>query len=100
MRVALFSAFLVLLLPRYACADEDLTLAVSMVNPAVVTITNGSDLGSGFIINPQGYLLTNHHVVGDAGVVQVELDSGQSYAAHVVAVSRQDDIAIVLIARA
>ncbi len=78
-----------------ALADEDLTVPISMVNPAVVTITNGSALGSGFLINPEGYLLTNHHVVGTASVVQVELESGQSYDARVVGVSRQDDIALV-----
>ncbi len=86
---------LLLLLPVCLHADEDLTLAVSRVNPAVVTITTGSALGSGFIINPQGYVLTNRHVVNGASVVQVELDSGQSYAAQVVGVSREDDIAIV-----
>ena len=34
-----------------------------MVSPAVVLVSTPSGLGSGFYINPQGYLVTNYHVV-------------------------------------
>ena len=41
----------------------------------------GSSLGSGFIINAQGYVLTNNHVVRDAEDIKVRLSDGREFAA-------------------
>ena len=40
--------------------------------------------GSGFIISPEGYILTNNHVVGDADEVTVKLLDGREFTAEIV----------------
>ena len=53
-------------------------------------------IGSGFIIEAEGYVLTNAHVVADADEVLVRLaDSKRSYKAKVVGSDRQTDIALL-----
>lgn len=48
-------------------------------NPAVVTIRGNSKLGSGFIINPDGYLITNAHVLkGQPAVVTLIMADGKT----------------------
>ena len=40
-------------------------------------------VGSGFIVDKSGYILTNQHVVDDAARITVKLDSGEEYQAKV-----------------
>ncbi len=51
--------------------------------------------GSGFLITPDGLLLTNHHVVADAEEIDVQLVDGRSYEAAVVGSDEQTDVAIL-----
>jgi serine protease Do len=53
--------------------------------------------GSGFIISPDGYILTNAHVVNDADRVTVRLTDRREYRAKVVGKDRQTDIALIKI---
>lgn len=53
--------------------------------------------GSGVIIDPEGYILTNNHVVDEAARVTVHLANGDSYPAEVVAADRLTDLAIIKI---
>jgi serine protease Do len=53
--------------------------------------------GSGFIITPDGYILTNAHVVSEAGEVTVRLTDRRELAAKVVGVDRRTDVAVVKI---
>ncbi len=53
--------------------------------------------GSGFVINPQGYILTNNHVVDEAAEVQVTLSDGREFTAKVVGKDPKTDIALVKI---
>jgi serine protease Do len=53
--------------------------------------------GSGVIISPDGYIITNNHVVADADQIEVTLDDGQSYAATIVGTDPSTDIAVVRI---
>lgn len=55
----------------------------------------GEGLGSGFIYDPTGLLLTNHHVVEDASEIRVQLKDGRDIAAHVLAADPPTDIAIL-----
>ncbi len=54
-------------------------------------------LGTGMIIDAQGFILTNNHVVGGASKVQVLLADGSKYAARVVGTDPKTDLAVVKI---
>lgn len=54
-------------------------------------------LGSGFIITPDGYILTNAHVVGKATKVTVTFEDGTTYPAKIVGKDERVDIAVVKI---
>jgi serine protease Do len=74
------------------------------VRPAVVHVRitpnsaqAASSRGSGFIFNPDGYILTAHHVVDGAKEIEVRLADGQRLHGQVVATDPQVDFAIVKI---
>ena len=54
-------------------------------------------LGSGFIIDPRGYVVTNNHVVGDAGKVEVILQDKTKYTAKIVGRDPKTDLAVLKI---
>jgi S1-C subfamily serine protease len=54
--------------------------------------------GSGIIINSQGYILTNYHVVGGAQQILVRLYDGREFKGQVVGSNPKYDIALVKIA--
>jgi len=54
-------------------------------------------LGSGVIVSPEGYLLTNHHVVEDATEIEVQLADGRQARARVVGSDSETDIALLKI---
>jgi len=51
--------------------------------------------GSGFIISRDGYIVTNHHVVGDADGVKVRLSDGRELDAEIVGSDPQTEIALI-----
>ena len=54
-------------------------------------------LGSGVIVSPEGYLLTNHHVVENASDIEVQLADGRQTRARVVGSDSETDIAVLKI---
>ncbi len=54
-------------------------------------------LGSGFVVDPSGYVLTNRHVVNGADQVQVTLANGHRYKARVVGEDARTDMALLKI---
>src|SRR6476619_789437 len=54
-------------------------------------------VGSGFIVNPKGYILTNHHVIEEATRITVGLQSGEKYRGTVVGVDPETDVAVIKI---
>jgi serine protease Do len=54
-------------------------------------------VGSGFIISPKGYILTNNHVIEDAARITVGLQSGEKYRGTVVGVDSETDVAVIKI---
>ncbi|SEN34293.1 serine protease Do [Luteibacter sp. UNCMF331Sha3.1] len=56
-----------------------------------------TSLGSGFIISPDGYVLTNDHVVDDADEVKIRLQDRRTFTAKVVGKDPQYDIALLKI---
>jgi len=70
--------------------------------PSVVTIriksSQGSGTGSGFVIDKQGHILTNNHVVaaaGSGGDIQAELNNGTMLPAKVVGADTSYDLAVI-----
>jgi len=53
--------------------------------------------GSGFIISPDGYILTNNHVVGGADEVTVKTVEGREYSAQIVGTDSESDVALLKI---
>jgi len=79
---------------------------VDAVGPSVVGVVveregpSGNDLepigaGSGVLLTPDGYLLTNHHVVKDAGRCRVMLTDGRNLGATVVGQDPPNDLALI-----
>jgi serine protease Do len=54
-------------------------------------------LGSGFIVHPDGYIVTNNHVVDRARQISVELGDGRKFDAEVVSADAEADLAILKI---
>ena len=54
-------------------------------------------VGSGFIVDKQGYILTNAHVVADSSRITVKLDSGEEFVAKVIGVDEETDLAVLKI---
>jgi S1-C subfamily serine protease len=91
-------------------ADEQENIGVyERLNEGVVNITTEQlyynwfseavpqegDSGSGSIIDSQGYVLTNKHVVKDAYKVYVSLADGSRYEAKVVGIDPENDLAVI-----
>ncbi|HEY7726324.1 MAG TPA: DegQ family serine endoprotease [Anaeromyxobacteraceae bacterium] len=60
----------------------------------------GQSLGSGFVINPDGYVLTNNHVVQNASDIKVRLADGREFEAKVVGRDAATDVALLKLEKA
>jgi len=89
------------LLDAYSRAVSD---AVARVRPAVVHIgverrtrrgKSQSGSGSGFIITPDGYLITNSHVAGGAAALHATLPDGRVVSGELVGDDPDSDLAVV-----
>ena len=81
---------------------EDTTLAETVSAkslPSVVSITaqseDGGGVGSGVIMDEDGNILTNYHVIEGATELAVTLDGGDSYEAEVVGTDSSSDLAVI-----
>jgi putative serine protease PepD len=63
--------------------------------PGVVQITAGQSLGSGFVIDTRGDIVTNDHVVAGATGVRIGFTGSSSYPATVVGTDPSSDLAVV-----
>jgi serine protease Do len=54
-------------------------------------------LGTGVIMDPEGHILTNNHVVGGASKIQVLLADGEEYSAKLVGADPKTDLAVIKI---
>jgi S1-C subfamily serine protease len=88
---------------RFPSRDEELldayshavTSVVDTVGPAVVSVSLQRGGGSGVLFTPDGYLLTNAHVVGRAGSVKIGLPDGSTHEGNVVGADPATDLAVV-----
>ncbi|HRE44891.1 MAG TPA: trypsin-like peptidase domain-containing protein, partial [Terricaulis sp.] len=82
--------------------SETIMRVVAAAGPSVIGVrrsARGRDLydgaGSGVIISPDGYALTNHHVVRGAGRVEAMLHDGAMERADIVGVDPDTDLALL-----
>src|SRR2546422_547524 len=88
---------------RFPSSDEEVldayshavTSVVDAVGPAVVSVPLPRGGGSGVLFPPDGYLLTNAHVVGRASSVKIALPDGSTHDGNVVGADPATDLAVV-----
>ncbi len=86
-------------------APDSVAGIAQRVLPSVVSIStrsiDGAGTGSGFVIDSNGYILTNNHVISDAaqsgGSIQVSLNDGTFYSAKVIGRDASYDLAVLKI---
>ncbi|GAE30629.1 hypothetical protein JCM9152_2043 [Halalkalibacter hemicellulosilyticusJCM 9152] len=62
---------------------------------AVAVIAGSGSRGTGFIISPDGYMLTNHHVIEQNEPFYVSLPNGEVYEAEVIKSIETPDLALL-----
>ena len=58
---------------------------------------SNTSLGSGVIVSPDGYILTNHHVVEAADQIEIALSDGRKAKAHLIGSDPETDLAVIKI---
>ena len=64
---------------------------------AVISLQSGKKVGSGFIINPQGFAVTNYHVIADASDMKATGKNQKAFDVHVLQTDREKDLALIKI---
>jgi serine protease Do len=70
---------------------------VERVSPSVVSITNSKGLGSGFVIDSDGYVVTNNHVMSGLNEAEVRFSDGTKYKGRLIGRDEATDIALLKI---
>lgn len=79
--------------------SRDLKALVARVAPSVVSIGHRRGQGSGLILAPDGFILTNYHVVGSAGdPLRVGTADGRELAAERIGEDPASDLAVLRVA--
>jgi serine protease Do len=93
-------------IPNAATAAEPLT-AIRLVGGAtratpladavgsVVSVFAGGGFGSGVLVSSDGYLLTNHHVVGETPQVKIRWSDGFETTGQVIRTDKRRDVALI-----
>ena len=91
--------------PLLDAYSDAVTRAVDAVAPAVAHVhverprraarARGEGSGSGFLITPDGYLVTNSHVAGGAAAIEVTLPDGRRAPGQIVGDDPDSDLAVV-----
>ncbi len=88
--------------PRLNDLELASRLVAQRVEPSVVSIyrpvgRDGEGQGSGVIVDHEGYIITNYHVVEEASTVQVQLHDGRRTTAAVIGDDPETDLTILKI---
>jgi len=100
---ALFFVLIVGSAPTAFAAESEWKKTVETVKPAVVNVATESFdkktkmLGSGFVIDKNGYIVTNKHVIEDADTLLVKLYDGRVFTAKILGMDAMTDIAVIKI---
>jgi serine protease Do len=88
--------------PEVAEKDEDSKDDQSSSNPLLEMLRRqprrpSRGVGSGFIVDARGYILTNQHVIEGATRITVGLLSGEKFRGRVIGVDEETDVAVIKI---
>lgn len=82
----------------------DFISTAKKASPSVVSISvRGKNYvgrlagGSGIVVGSDGYIVTNHHVISDGGIVEVELSNKKRYEARIIGKDPSTDLALLKI---
>jgi len=67
----------------------------SQLFPSELNLREVKSSGSGVVISPDGYVITNYHVVENASMIIVTLPGGEEYEAEVIGVDKLTDLALL-----
>jgi S1-C subfamily serine protease/RsiW-degrading membrane proteinase PrsW (M82 family) len=81
--------------PSALALQQRFVQVVKHVGPSVVLIQTDQGLGSGIVFDAKGDVVTNNHVVENAGSFQVTLANGRQYRAQLVGTFPADDLAVL-----
>jgi 2-alkenal reductase len=76
-------------------SDNILVAMYTQVLPGVVSINTGQALGSGWVFDSNGHVVTNNHVVEGSSEVEVDFASGYKARGTVIGTSADADIAVI-----
>lgn len=83
---------------------DELTTAelVELAEPSIVRIETATGVGTGFVVDPDGYILTNNHVVegslgGFSSFITVTMSDGADYQADIIGADPRADLALLKI---
>ena len=83
--------------PSALALQQQFVQVVKQVGRSVVLIQTSQGLGSGIVFDANGNIVTNNHVVANAGSFQVTLANGKQYPARLVGSFAADDLAVLQI---
>jgi len=97
---ALFPQMFSLAAIRFLVVSAQLSQSpdIQAYKKSVVVIRSGNVKGTGFIVSENGLVVTNRHVVDDAGTLFVHLPDGGVYRGEIAALDEAADLALVRIA--
>ena len=85
--------------PNVVDLNDTLVALYEKVSPGVVSIqfstTEGEGLGSGFVVDKQGHIVTNYHVVQDVDSLEVHFASGEKAYGKILGVDPDSDLAVI-----
>ena len=73
----------------------DVAAIYRAASPGVVSVRTGGGSGTGFVIDRDGTIVTNAHVVGDARTVEVQFANDATASARVAGVDESSDLAVL-----
>jgi serine protease DegQ len=83
--------------PRHPLMDDPLFRHFFGDRSESNTQRRASGLGSGVVVSPEGYILTNNHVIDTADEIEVALQDGRKFAARIVGRDPESDVAVLRI---
>ena len=80
---------------RLNSAVVNITTEVMAINWFLEPVPQAGSSGSGSIIDPRGYIITNNHVISNAHKVFINLADGSQYEGTVIGTDPENDLAVV-----